>query len=405
MAERDTPAGATAADMALVSAVGTGQVLAWGTTFYLLGVLAPFIVRDTGWRYDAVVGGMSLGMFVAGLVSPRIGRLIARHGGRPVLSASSAIIAAGLAGLGLAESYAAYLAAWAVVGVGMGAGLYDAAFSSLGVVYGNRARTAITAVTLFGGFASTVCWPLAAALVGPLGWRGACFAFALLHVLVALPLYAIFVPRKEGAATSGPAPAAVADVRLRPDEVATYALLVLILTIGSAILSNVGTHLLTLLLDGGVELAVAVALGAIVGPSQVGARVIEMFVGRRHHPVWTLVASVALLAVAALMLFLEFPLLGVAIALYGIGNGIGSIARGTVPLALFGAERYAVLMGRIALPYMIAMAVSPFLGGAFFQHGGARWTFGLIAGLAVLNVALTAALLLRLRSVLAAPKA
>ncbi len=389
-------------DPVLVSAIGTGQIIAWGTTFYLLGVLAPLVVAETGWRYDATVGGMSVGMFVAGLVSPRVGRLIAHRGGRPVLATSSLVIAAGLAGIGLSQGYAAYLAAWVVVGVGMGAGLYDAAFSTLGVVYGTKARTAITGVTLFGGFASTVCWPLSALLAEHYGWRGACFAFALAHLCIAFPLYLLFVPRRMRAA-DGSMPAPPKEAHLSAEEAPTFALLALVLTIGSAVLSNVGTHLLTLLQASGIELAAAVALGAIVGPSQVGARLAEMFLGRRRHPVWTLVVSVVLLAASTAMLLFDLPVPALAIALYGIGNGIGSIARGTVPLALFGSERYAILMGRIALPYLIAMAVSPFVGGAVFQYGGATWTYGLIAGLSFVSLVLTAALVYRVRHLLHAP--
>ena len=135
-----------------------------------------------------------------------------------------------------------------------------------------------------------------------------------------------------------------------------------------------------------MDLAVAVSLGAIIGPAQVGARVVEMFAGRRYHPVWTMIASAVLVAVAAVMLYAGFPLLALAIALYGAGNGIGTVARGSLPLALFGADRYAVLMGRLALPILIAMAVSPYLGGVAFQRGGADWALGLLAGLALLNV-------------------
>ena len=149
----------------VVTALGVTQILAWGSTFYLLAVLAPNIARDTGWTYDRVVIGVSVGLLVAGIVSPRVGRYIASHGGRPVLAIGALLLAAGLASLGAAPNFPLYLVAWAVIGAGMGAGLYDAAFSTLGNIYGSNARGAIAAVTLFGGFASTVCWPLSAYLV------------------------------------------------------------------------------------------------------------------------------------------------------------------------------------------------------------------------------------------------
>jgi predicted MFS family arabinose efflux permease len=374
----------------IVTALGVTQILAWGSTFYLLAVLAPYVARDTSWRYDLVIVGASVGLLVAGLVSPRVGHVIARRGGRPVLAASALLIATGLAGLGAAPSLPAYWAAWAIVGAGMGAGLYDAAFSTLGNIYGTQARGAIAAVTLFGGFASTVCWPLSAYLVQRFGWREACFVYAAIQLVVALPLHLLVLPR--GRRLGAQDTAARAPVRLAPPERAVFAVLAAVVTIGAAILSIVGTHLLPLLQARGLDLAVAVGLGTIVGPAQVGARVVEMVAGRAYHPVWTMLASATLVAAAAVMLFAGVPLLALAIVLYGAGNGIGTVARGALPLAAFGAERYPVLMGRLALPILLAMAVAPWLGGLAFQNGGADATFALLMGLALANVALALAL-------------
>jgi predicted MFS family arabinose efflux permease len=375
----------------VVTALGITQILAWGSTFYLLAVLAPGIARDTGWGYDWVIAGASVGLAVAGIVSPRVGRLIASHGGRPVLAIGALLLAAGLAGLGLAPNLPLYLAAWAVLGAGMGASLYDAAFSTLGNIYGSNARGPITSVTLFGGFASTVCWPLSAYLVQRFGWREACLIYAAIQIAIALPLHLLALPRGLHADSTQPKPAPP-PVRLLAQERRVFLLLAAVVTIGATILSIVGTHLLPLLQARGLALGVAVALGTIIGPAQVGARVVEMLFGHRYHPVWTMIASAALVACAAVMLFVGFPIIALAIVLYGAGNGIGTVARGSLPLAAFGAERYPVLMGRLALPILIAMAVSPYLGGLAFQRGGADWTFALLAGLALANVVLACAL-------------
>jgi MFS family permease len=158
----------------VVAVLGLLQILSWGSTFYLLAVLAKPITTETNWPYDRVMAGLSLGLLVAGAVSPRVGRAIARFGGRGVLACGALLIASGLVAVGTARHYAVYIMGWAVMGAGMGAGLYDAAFATLGWLYGKSARSAITAVTLYGGFASTVCWPLSAFLVQQLGWRGAC---------------------------------------------------------------------------------------------------------------------------------------------------------------------------------------------------------------------------------------
>ncbi|MGE0751429.1 MAG: MFS transporter [Variibacter sp.] len=373
----------------VVSALGVTQILAWGSTFYLLGVLAPFIARDTGWGYDRVVAGVSVGLIVAGFVSPRVGSLIAHHGGRPVLAGGAILIATGLAALALSPNFVCFLASWAVIGAGMGAGLYDAAFSTLGSLYGSQSRTPITHVTLFGGFASTVCWPLSALLVEQLGWRGACFVYATIQIGVALPIHLFALPKKSEVVKKSPA---WPLVTLRPEERLSFALVAGIVTIGSSILALMGTHLLPLLQARGVELSGAVALGALVGPSQVGARFLEMLTGRHYHPVWTMVISVGLVALAALMLLLGFPILALAIVLYGAGNGIGSVARGTVPLALFGPELYPVLMGRLALPLLIAMAASPILGGVALERGGPHVLLLILTCLATVNVAFALAL-------------
>ena len=374
----------------VVTALGVTQIFAWGSTFYLLAVLAPSIARDTGWGYDHVVAGVSVGLLVAGIVSPRVGRFISTHGGRPVLAAGALLLATGLAALGLAPTLPFYLAAWAIVGFGMGAGLYDAAFSTLGNIYGSNARSAITSVTLFGGFASTVCWPLSAYLVQHIGWRETCFIYAAIQIALALPIHLFALPR--GRQVRAPGAGDKPPVRLRPGEYGAFAILAAVVTIGAAILSTVGTHLLPLLQARGLELALAVGLGTIIGPAQVGARVVEMLAGRHYHPVWTMIASAVLVAISAVMLFAGLPLVALAIVLYGAGNGIGSVARGTVPLALFGAERYPVLMGRLALPLLVAMAVSPYLGGLAFQKGGADWTLAMLAALALTNVVLVIAL-------------
>jgi predicted MFS family arabinose efflux permease len=380
----------------VVTALGLTQILSWGSSFYLLAVLAPFIQRDTGWGYDWTIAGVSVGLVVAGLVSPRVGRLISHHGGRPVLAISSLLLGTGLAGLALSSNFSLYILAWAILGAGMGAGLYDAAFSTLGSIYGKDSRASITHVTLFGGFASTVCWPLSALLVEQLGWRGACFVYAAIQLCVSLPIYVFALPCRQATATDTDVKRPV--VRLDPSEVLPFTLLACVVTIGAAILAIIGTHLLPLLQARGLDLSVAVGLGMIVGPSQVGARFIEMFAGRHYHPIWTMVASATLVAVAAAMLLFKFPVVALAIVLYGAGNGIGSVARGTVPLAVFGPERYPVLMGRLALPLLVAMAISPFLGGVAFQKGGADGTLAFLTALAVTNVVLVIALKLSLRT-------
>jgi predicted MFS family arabinose efflux permease len=380
----------------VISALGFTQILAWGSSYYLLTVLAKPIAAGTGWPFTWVVSGLSLGLLVSGLASRRVGRTIERHGGRPVLATSAVLLAIGLFTLALAPDLPIYLAAWLVLGLGMGAGLYEAAFSTLGRLYGLTARGAITSLTLWGGFAATVCWPLSAYLVQVVGWRGTCLVYAVSHLAVVLPLYVFVLPHEE---QRSPEPSPHAEVAgasafaCRPSKKALLlGMLAAILMTGGVIFSIWSVHLITILQADGVTLATAVALGALIGPAQVGSRAVEMTIGRYHHPIWTLLASVTLIAMGLALLWTGFPVLSVPLFCYGAGSGIWSIARGTLPLALFGPSGYAELMGRLAMPSLIAQSVAPSLGAVLLESAGTSGTLAVLAGLALLNVALVVAL-------------
>jgi len=377
----------------VIATLGITQILAWGSSFYLPAVLAKPIAVDTGWSLGWVVGGLSLGLIAAGLVAPKVGRTIDARGGRPVLTASSILLGSGLATLALAHSLPVYLMAWLLMGVGMGAGLYDAAFATLGRLYGKQARRAIATLTLWGGFASTVCWPLSAYLVEHLGWRGACAVYAAIQILISLPLHASVL---SGVGTVRPdAKPSVGTLESPSPQTLTgsrrdraFLLLATVLTLGAVTASMIGVHLLTLLQARGLDLAAAVGLGALVGPSQVGARIVEMAFGRHYHPIWTMAASVALVAGGVILLVAGFPILALALALYGAGNGLGSIAKGTLPLSLFGPFGYASLMGKLAMPSLLAQALSPSIGAILIEWGGTDAALRLLAGLACLNLGL-----------------
>jgi MFS family permease len=384
-----------------VTALGIAQILGWGTSFYFPAVLAPPIAADTGWSLAWVVSGTSIGLLVAGLIAPKVGVTIDRHGGRPVLAVSSLLYATGLVCIGLAPSLPVYLAGWAVLGGGMGSGLYDAVFAALGKMYGREARTPITNLTLFGGFASTVCWPLSAFLAASFGWRNACLIYAAMHVLVALPLQMAVVPplRAGGAGAEQPRDATpeAAAVPLA-GEGSILILLASVLTISAGVGSIVIVHMMIFLQARGADFALAVTLGTLFGPAQVGARVIERLFGTHYHPIWTMVASCGLMLAGLLMLTASFPLLALTILVYGAGYGIMWIARGTLPLALFGPGRYATLMGRLAFPSLIVQALAPSAGALLIDARGADVTIMVLTAFAALNVVLIAALWLRCRN-------
>lgn len=379
----------TRSKLTVVSAIGTAQILAWGSSYYLLAVLAGPIAADTGWSLAWVMGALSIGLLVSGLVAPRVGHIIERNGGRPVLASSAILLAVGLFGLGVSPTLPVFIAAWVVIGVGMGTGLYDPAFSALGRLYGDEARQAITQVTLFGGFASTVCWPLTALLAEHLGWRGACLAYAAVHLVVVLPLYLFGMPQEARKnAPSVAAAGAVAADRVRADQRFAFILLATGFTLASVIMTVIAVHLLALMQAQGLVLAAAVAFGTLIGPSQVAGRILEMVFGRKANPIWTLVSSAALVVIGLGLLVAAPGIAAASIVLYGMGSGLRSIARGTVPLLLFGREGYAILMGRLAFPTLLATAAAPILGAWLLDLLGPQGTLMALCGAALVNLAL-----------------
>ncbi len=373
--------------LTVISALGVVQILAWGSSYYLPAVLAAPIADDTGWPLSWVIGALSIGLLTAGAIAPLIGRVIGERGGRPVLAAAALLLAAGQVILGLSPNLPIFIAGWVVIGAGMAAGLYDAAFSTLGRLYGGTARSAITVLTLWGGFASTVCWPLSAYMVAQFGWRETCFAYAAIQLLISLPLVLTTVP-PAAIDISQSARTTSQDIKLAGNDRSMFLLLAGLLVIGGAIGSIVGVQLLTLLQAQGITLAAAVALGVLVGPAQVGGRVIEMAGKGKHHPLWTMTAALVLVALGLGLLTFGLGPVSMAILLYGAGNGVFSIAKGIVPLALFGADRYAPIIGRLARPSLVAQALAPAASAWILEHAGVTGAYGTLLLLAAANVVL-----------------
>jgi MFS family permease len=379
-----------------VSMLGLAQTLAWASSYYLPAMLATSIARDLGVAVPTVFAAFSAALVVAALIGPSAGRAIDAWGGRPVLMTTNAVFALGLVGLALAHGPVALFAAWAVLGAGMGAGLYEGAFAALVRLYGSGSRGAITGVTLFGGFASTVGWPLSSWLEAQIGWRDACLAWAALHLVIGLPLNAALpkasAPAADPAAGSiGAAPASGPE--LGPDEPvaavpphARRSTLLLALVFATTLFSGtaMAAHLPRLMLASGTTLATAVFVGALVGPSQVAARLLEFGVLRRMHPLLAARLSTLLHPVGVLLLGLfgapAAVLFGV---LHGAGNGLLTIAKGTLPLAIFGPAGYGRRQGVLSLPARISQASAPWLFGLCLDRWGAH-ALWLSAGLGVL---------------------
>lgn len=377
---------------AVVAALGTAQTLAWASSYYLAALLAAPMARDLGVREPTVFLAFSVALVVSALVGPWSGRTIDRHGGRPVLMMTNLMFAAGLALVGVAQGPWSLFAAWAVLGLAMGSGLYEAAFATLVRLYGHGSRNAITGITLIAGFASTVGWPLTAWMESRYGWRGACFGWAALHLLLGLPLNAwlpshaqVPAPTDQPAASAIDRPAPVGSEATSPPSNPTLAsvLLAFVFAVAWFTSTAMAAHLPRLMQALGVSLATAVAIGTLVGPAQVAGRLLEFGFLRRVHPL--LSARLATLAhpLGAACLLLIGPAWAVAFAvLHGAGNGILTIAKGTLPLAFFGTQGYGARQGWLMLPGRVAQALAPFAFGLALDRWGAA-SLWLSAGLGV----------------------
>ena len=361
--------------MRVAIALGVAQTIAWACTYYLPAVIAAAVAEELGRPLFQVVAAFSAALLVSGFCAPAVGRAIEARGGRGVLAISAVVIAAGLAMLGVLPGLWGWALGWLVIGLGMAMGLYDAAFATLGRLYGQGARRWITVVTLFAGFASTIGFPVGAALLPGLGWRGLCLSYAAIHLLVVLPLYLFLVPVAGPAAP--PKPSVKADAPGEAWARRAFLLVAAFFTIRSIVSAVFAVHLLVLLEGLGLAVAAAVALGALVGAAQVGGRVMEFTLGARAHPLTVARAGAVLLPAGVALLVLVGPVAALPFALaFGVSNGILTISRGAVPLVLFGAQGYAVLMGRLAMPTLVAQAVAPTLAAPLVESLPALWVFG-----------------------------
>ncbi len=380
-----------------VVTLGTAQTLAWASSYYLPAMLAAPMARDLGVATPTVFAAFSVALVISALVGPTTGRMIDLHGGRPVLMSTNLVFAAGLTALGLAQGPLMMFAAWALLGLAMGSGLYEAAFAALVRLYGHESRNPITGITLLAGFASTVGWPLSALLELKFGWRGACFTWAALHLLLGLPLNALLPrppPAHALAASATQATAALPAAVPLQRPMLTAVVLAYVFAATWFVSTSMATHLPQLLQAAGATLAVAVGAGALVGPAQVAGRVLEFGLLRRVHPLWSArLAALTHPLGAALLLGLGAPAALAFALLHGAGNGIMTIAKGTLPLALFGPQGYGARQGWLTLPARVTQAAAPFVFGMVLQRWGtgALWLSG-----GLMLSALAALLLLRL---------
>ena len=358
----------SARPLPLVLALGTTQTLAWASSMYLPAILADPIARDLGVSSNWVFAAFSASLVLSALLGPRIGRQIDLVGGRSVLSLSNLVLAAGLALLGFATSIPMLVLAWLVLGVGMGAGLYDAAFAALGRIYGDAARRSITGITLIAGFASTVGWPLSAWGLETIGWRNTCFAWAAAHILIGLPLNWLMLPAVKGAKA---AVAAAVKPHIAIDR--TMIVLAFVFAAAWTVTGAMAAHLPRIQEAAGATSSQAVFAGALIGPAQVAARIFEAsFLSRFHPLVSTRLACITHPIGAAILALAGGGAASLFAIFHGTGNGILTIARGTLPLAIFGPKDYGYRLGIVGAPARMAQAAAPLLFGLLIDIMGSR---------------------------------
>jgi MFS family permease len=352
----------------VILALGTTQTLAWASSVYLPAILADPIAHDLGVSANWIFGAYSAALAVAAMLGPRVGRQIDRVGGRPVLSLSNLTLAAGLVLLGLAQSIPVLVIAWLVLGIGMGYGLYDAAFGTLGRIYGQAARGPITGITLIAGFASTVGWPLTTLGLNTIGWRDTCLAWAAAHILLGLPLNLLMLPAVKSAK-------AAAESAVKPHIPLDRSMILLAFIFATAwtVTGAMAAQLPRILEAAGATTVQAISAGALVGPAQVAARVVEASILKRYHPLVSTklaclmhpigAATIAILGGAAASVFAVF---------HGAGNGVITISRGTLPLAIFGPDNYAYRLGIIGAGARMTQAAAPLLFGFLIDAMGSR---------------------------------
>ena len=371
-----------------VCALGLAQITAWGTSFYCLGVLAKPIVADTGWSQSLVYFGFTVALLAMGAISSWAGRAIDRHGARAVMTVGTVMMSVGLYALSRVTSEGAYLAVWAFLGLGMRLSLYDAAFAALVQVVPSRGRLAISYLTLFGAFASTVFWVLGHYFNEAGGWRQTLVLFAAINLAVCLPLNWIGLARNEAAGTVEEAategPARDGPPLEGSQRAVAMALFALVMSLNSFVFGVVSVQLVPLLEAVGLATAAAVWVASMKGFAQFGGRVVEIVFGRNLHAMTVGRIAIGILPISFVLLLASGGNVAAIVAftlLMGASQGVITIVRGAVPLALFGQAGYGAVLGLLATPVLLVNAASPTLFALIVE----RW--GWIAGQAVLVAA------------------
>lgn len=336
--------------------IGLGQLYAWATTYYIPATLVQLVADQTGHSSLAIVGGFSWALLMGGLFAPKIGTWIEHEGGRRPLATGSLLMGIGLLLLACTQGLIVWYSGWTFIGVGMALGLFNAAFATLGRLLGQGAKAVIVRVTLISGFA-TLLWPLTTYLNAHVGWRWMVIIYAIPHLFVWVPLYLFGIPAQvpdHAEEQTSPQQVYPEKIKLVFYLLATYAIL------RSIVGTTVSVNILMMFQGIGLTLTAAALIAALIGPAQIGGRIIEMSVGKNFDPINSSIFWTAVLPASIFTLLAAGPSASSVFAIaYGMSNGVLSITMGILPMILFGAKGYAKLLGKLAMPVLIAQALTP----------------------------------------------
>jgi MFS family permease len=389
----------------LVVALATTQMIGWGTTYYLPSMLSLPLQRELGLSPRVVFAAIAAMMITSALCSPMLGRYLDRASVRPVMVTGSVLCAAGLAFLSQAQGALSYLAAWVVIGLSTVMVLTLSAHAAVVKAYDAEARRALVLLVVAGGWSVTVFWPLTEFLLRQMNWRQVVLVYALVHLLMAAPIHAIFVGHNHRVAPAEKLeqarPPAVSPRLADGSRSAGFLLTILAFAPAGFVSWGLPLHFVAIFQEAGIALALAVLLGSLSGPSQMFARIVQwLWLDRIIDPVkLALLASLATVPVVALPLFLTFDAVfaGIFVVTYGVTSGWTSMARATLPLVLFGSGGFATLLGRLAMPLNLIFAVSPMVYAYVMELGGPQAAvfmsllLTLVSGLAFVRLARLAA--------------
>ncbi|MBU2604924.1 MAG: MFS transporter [Alphaproteobacteria bacterium] len=373
--------------------IGISMTIGYGTLYYPFAILGPEIARAQGWSTGFVFGVFSAALLTSAVTASLVGRAMDRFGARPVMVMGSCLAALALANLSQVQSMAGFVVAMLVIEFASRMVQYETGFAALTAIHGRHARRPIAHVTLVAGFASTVFWPLIHWLLGFMDWRGVCLVLAAVNLLIALPIHASVPGVIRTRDTPRPAPVENRDPGLlRPgNRMPAFVFMAIAFAGGSFLMSAVHTSFFLILDEMGRGAALAALAGAVIGPMQVAARLVEMLTGERvSSSVVGVISSTTLLTglaclVAGLWFGGELVVIAFAVS-FGIGQGLNFIARAILPARLFGTEGYGAMTGNLAMFRLFAMAGAPVCTALAISHAGIGLTLALLMLVAAVGV-------------------